>query len=169
MASAGEPQQHGQTVQTAVTRQPAPPSSFDGPMPEYRLQPSTAGADLVIAGLLTLVHAFLASPFLVYLLVFVPRYRKILEDFQLKLPLATALFFDLADFLKNFWFFVPFLLIGLCAVDFGVLYLLRRRRPPRLLLWVYFVLGSLLLLGCFFLAQLAMQLPMIDLMDGLSK
>jgi hypothetical protein len=168
MDPVGEPQRHIQTAETAVTRQPLPPA-FDGPMPEYRLQASTAGADLVTAGLLTLVHALLASPVLVYLLVFVPRYRSILADFDMQLPLATILVVDIADFLKSFWFFVPFLLIGLFAVDFGVLYLLRRRRPPRLLLWTWFILGGLLLIGCFAVALLAMQLPMLELMDGLSK
>ncbi|MBL8792695.1 MAG: hypothetical protein JNM56_02190 [Planctomycetia bacterium] len=151
---------------TAITAQPTPPP-YDSPLPEYRA--STSTADLVIAGLLALVHAVLASPLLVYLLVFVPRYQRIFADFGMALPVLTVAVLNVADMLATLWFLAPVLLVILFGADFGMQYLLHRRRPPRLLLWTWFVLGGLLPVVGFFLAMLAIQLPMLTLFDGLSK
>jgi hypothetical protein len=114
-------------------------------------------------------HAMvLAVPILV-LLVVVPKFKKVFEDFAIKLPWVSEIAIDLSDWMLDFWFIVPFALAPLLVSDLAVLYLLRRQENTRVLarLWFYLIM-LFVLAGCGALV-VALFLPLIELMELLSQ
>jgi hypothetical protein len=152
---------------TAITGSPAstPLETPLGDVLDLRARPRT---DWGVITLLT-IHAFVLLLLVGGLVVVVPRFTKIFADFQMKLPFATDLLITISELMVQFIFLVPFALIGLLFVDGLVLVHLRRQERTRGLAWLWFVLLLILMMLAIGGAVVAMFMPLIELMEGLSR
>jgi hypothetical protein len=136
-------------------------------VPNLRQDPS---AGLLSATILSVFfHALMWLPFLLCLLLVVPKFKKIFEDFQMKLPLATETLITLSDIALGLWFFLPLPLMLLLALDGAIVYALRRRSSTAILAWLWSALWLMAAMAAMGVVVVALFQPLLLLMEGLSK
>src|SRR5882724_3874442 len=115
-------------------------------------------------------HLFLWLLFVAVLVFYVPSRQRIFVDFKFKVPDMTIQILDLSNWMTEYWFFLmPFLILILLIVDAPIYFLCRVRLRSRALsrLWsAFMILVPLAGLGITFLALL---LPYLKVLEGLSK
>ncbi len=132
-----------------------------------RTNPERAVLSAAIA--MTLVHAVLWVPILLYLILFVPRLKKIFADFGMVLPRMSEWMIASSDFVATYWYLLPVLIVFVLLADGAVIYLLRRgtgRSGPS---WIWFSLIILLTILVMIGMVTASLLPMITLLEALSR
>jgi hypothetical protein len=102
------------------------------------------------------------------LLIAVSRFRKVFEDFQVKLPLLTELLIRIGDAALEFVFVLPPALVAVLAADGAILYWLQYT-GHRWLARIWFYLVFLLVFALVAVAVAALFMPLIELMEALSK
>ena len=118
--------------------------------------------------LFALFHAALWAPSVYVLVVVVPRYKRIFADFGMKLPWLTMLLIDVSDWVVSWWFLILFLPGLLILADVLVICWLRQRGNKALgLLWL--LLWTLLPGAVLAILWIAINEPLLELMDALSK
>jgi hypothetical protein len=115
------------------------------------------------------IHAFFGGGIVLILLLIVPKFKKIFEDFAMKLPWATELLIDISDWIVEFFPLFTLVMAVLLVGDGVVLHLLRRQENTRGLSKVWFILILLLLLLIVAVLVAACFLPLYELSIGLSK
>jgi type II secretory pathway component PulF len=108
--------------------------------------------------LLMVLHALAWLGLLGYLLLRVPRHKKVFAELAMRLPWMTETLIDISDFVADNWFMLLPGVFSLLIADGVVLFLLRWGRQS-IWSWLWFLLFfSLPLLG-FTLALWAIQMP----------
>lgn len=146
---------------------PASPLPPPAPVADLQVVGPSRRTDALVASLLALVHGISWLPCVVALLTIVPKFKKIFADFGMKLPWSTELLIDVSDRVHELYPFVPAFFLVLMGLDAWLLYFLLRMSRP--FAWVWFVL--LILVGAFSLFPIgeALLMPLVDLMEGLSR
>jgi hypothetical protein len=157
-------------LETGITRSPQPaPDDNDVSIKHH----DTSLRDLRravwgVTSLRVAVHALLLLLLIMGALLAVRRFTKIFEDFAMKLPMTTELLLGIGNAMLRFIFVVPPALGIMLAIDGTILYHLQRHgRPGLARLWFFLVL--LLILGVAAFSAIALFMPFVALMEGLSK
>ena len=161
----------GQPTETSIT-QGLPPSRVDdkeGELPDLRAKSPQQRSGLLGTALLDFSHALLGAVQIFVLLSVVPRFKRTFADFGMKLPWVTEILIDISDVVVDFWFLLPLALAPLLVSDFAALYLLRRQEKTRVWARIWFYSILLLLLAGGGVIAIAIFLPLIELMEGLSR
>lgn len=118
--------------------------------------------------LMVLVHTMAWAPFLTYLMVMVPRSKKVFMDLQVKLPWVVEVVLGWSDWLASIG---PTWLVGLLVflgLDLAVLYNLHLT-GRRGLAWLWFVFFLVLPLACWLVSWFFIWAKMSDVMEALSR
>jgi hypothetical protein len=165
-----DPQPFGQRLETGITRSPTPALDDNDVSIKHDeeglrdLRRSVWGVTLVRLAVHGLLFAVVATGFIVAL----GRVKKVFEDFQMKLPMITEVAISIGDAMVKFVFLVPVALPIILAVDGAILYYLQYN-GQRWLARIWFFLVLLLVLAIVAGAVVALFMPLIELMEGLSK
>src|SRR5262249_45953662 len=121
------------------------------------------------AAVMTAIHLMAWMPLFILFFFVVPRSKKIFADFGMKLPWITESIIDISDTMRDFFWFLPIIVAGAFVADAAILFLLRRDDRWRLLSWLPFLLLLVVpLVGCA-IVWLGLELPMVELTEGLSR
>jgi type II secretory pathway component PulF len=117
------------------------------------------------------IHTLLALVLFLSLIFWMPRFEKIVKDFNMTLPSSTLWVMAVSRWLRSYWYVVIFPVGLLFAGNFLILYLLRTKPGSRRLglYWYWFFAGTLLLLLAGGTVAVAVYLPLAKLGEGLSK
>ena len=157
-------------LETGITRSPAPVLDDNDVSIKHDeaslrdLRRSAWGITLVRLAVHGLFFAVVGAG----LLTAVSRFRKVFEDFQMKLPLISEVVISIGDAVLQFVFLVPPALVVLLAVDGAILYWLQYG-GQRGLARTWFYLVFLLVFAMVAVAVVALFMPLIELMEGLSR
>jgi hypothetical protein len=157
-------------LETGITRSPAPVLDDNDVSIKHDeaslrdLRRSAWGITLVRLAVHGLFFAVVGAG----LLTAVSRFRKVFEDFQMKLPLISEVVISIGDAVLQFVFLVPPALVVLLAVDGAILYWLQYG-GQRGLARTWFYLVFLFVFALVAVAVVALFMPLIELMEGLSK
>ena len=96
-------------------------------------------------------------------------FKRLFVDFALRVPALTEWVIDASDFVNDWPFVAPLLLLAFMVSDMVILFLLRRQRTTVMVGWLWFVLMLLVPLGMLVLFRIAIQQVLLNLFEGLSK
>src|SRR5262249_3785010 len=142
------------------------PRLREDPEPNLPPLPPLSRPGVLPPVLMSLVHALLWLPFLRFLLVGVPSFKKIFSDFNMKLPWFTELLIDISDWFLDFLPVVILLALLLLLAGAVILFFLWRSSRTS---WVWFLLMFLPPFALFSVSWEAMFVPFIQMMEALSK
>jgi type II secretory pathway component PulF len=116
------------------------------------------------------IHLLLWLVLLAVMIFYVPSRQKIFEDFKYKIPYTTEVILSLSNWLTEFWIlFGPFLVFVLLIVDAPVYFLFRLGPRTRTASRLWSGLMILLPLAALGITLLALWLPYVKVLEGLSK
>jgi len=115
----------------------------------------------------TLGHALIAFGMLVRLVVFMPRQKRVLDEYNLALPTFSQWAIAVSTWASAYWYILAVALLLLLVINAVILYKLGglRRRPGWL--WTWGVGGALLSLWV--ILELGYLIPMMRLAEGLGR
>jgi type II secretory pathway component PulF len=131
---------------------------------------ATFRSDLIATVVHVSTHFFLWLVFIAVMIFYLPSREAMFADLKFKVPEATIYILDLSHWIIEFWFILmPFLILMLLIADAPVYFLLRNgaKRPSASRLWS--ALMILLPLAALGIAVLAISLPYVKVLEGLSK
>ena len=144
---------------------PIPPRALDygGPDPQ---SPGRSADDWIWAFLPPfLSFGAVIGVFTLAMVFVIPRFEQIFKDFRLDLPGPTKLLLAVSRWFTNDYGWA-FSVAACTALAVGLAFLDERARRRRR--WLYPLLALLLFIGAVVFVILALFLPMISLMDGIS-
>jgi len=104
------------------------------------------------------------------MLVVVPSYKHMFQDFKLKVPLVTEFVISISDWVLNYWYVLPFFVMPALALDVGIMLVSWRRKPwgrAFALLWLALPVVFMLLFGG--LVYVGLELPSMKLREMLAR
>jgi hypothetical protein len=164
------PQPLGQRLETGITCSPAPVVDDNDVSIKHDeeslrdLRRGVWGITLIRLAAHGLFFAVVGTGFLIA----VSRFRKVFEDFQVKLPLVSEVVIGIGDAMLQLVFLVPPAVVALLAIDGAILYWLQYG-GQRGLARTWFYLVFLLVFAMVAVAVVALFMPLIELMEGLSR
>jgi hypothetical protein len=119
---------------------------------------------------MVLVHGVFWLGLVVAPLFFVvPRFMKVFADFGITVPTVTRWIFRVSAGAHALWYVVPFLILGLLAIDGAIHYQLGQDPATWRARRTWSALGVVVPIGLFLVVVLAVGMPMIALLSALSK
>lgn len=112
-----------------------------------------------------ILHAGLGVVLFLLLFLYVPTRKKTLDEFGIRVSTLTLTTMRASNYVVAYWWMAApgGLVIG--ALDFGLLYIVRNGRAGR----VWTVLVALMLAVFALVVVVAMELPMLELREGLKR
>ncbi len=110
---------------------------------EFKEKSASLKAKIIGAMVYPMVVVFVAVSILTFIMVMIiPKFKKIFDEFQLQLPTATKTLIDISDWTAKYWYFIPMFPLGI----YLLLKLIRMTRSgnyalDRITLWIPIVGG----------------------------
>jgi type IV pilus assembly protein PilC len=110
---------------------------------EFKEKSASLKAKIIGAMVYPAVVVFVAVSILTFIMVMIiPKFKKIFDEFQLQLPTATKMLIDISDWTAKYWYFIPMFPLGV----YLLLKLIRMTRAgnyalDRITLWIPIVGG----------------------------
>ena len=98
----------------------------------------------------------------------VPKVKKVSMDFDVDLPAVTIITMKISDWIVDYFYLLPFMLVPVLAVDGAVMFWLRQQSGIRFLRGLWFAVMLALPLGILALTAVSLAIPLLDLSFELS-